>query len=124
MVAKKSDRVAKAIEESPYSDSEIGKALDMADSTIWRWRTGKTKRFKESDLKTLANKLQVNYEWLQFGKGSMTNDPDLEEIEQRVADAGVSYKGLDQTVSNVESKARSLIRDLQSLVDDLDRLKK
>lgn len=124
MTEKISDRVAKAIEKSPFSDADIGSSIGVAPSTVWRWRKGNTKRFSERDLKALAKKIHVNYEWLQFGKGSMSDDPAIQEIGNRVAEKGESYKGLDQTLSTVESKAKSLVRDLQSLLNDLEDLKK
>lgn len=124
MLQKVSDRVAYAIQKSPFSDSQIASDVGISSTTVWRWRNKKkeTDNFPARDLKALAQKLRISYEWLQFGNGSKTDDSKINEIEHRVVEAGVNYKGLDQTLSNVESKAKSLKQDLQSLIDDIEKI--
>lgn len=120
---KVSERVAKSINEAPFSKSDIAKKMDVSYHTILRWSKQEKEDYKDSEIRKLSENLRVSYDWLMFGEGSMSDDPDISQIEQRVNEQGESYKGLDQTLLDVESKANSLIHDLESLVRDLKKIR-
>ena len=114
-----SNRVAKSISNYPLSNEELAKRLNVSYATINRWSKGEKKRFKDSELNSLSKVLRVEKEWLLYGE-----DEAINHISRRVADAGDIYKGPGQTLLNVELKAKSLIRELRSLVDEIQNLKK
>lgn len=118
-----SERVAIAIKKAPYKKGDIAKKVDKSYHTILRWSKGEKGDFKESEVEAISLALGISKEWLLFGRGGMYSNKDLNQIESAVNDAGEDYKGLDQTLSNVESKAENLKQDLQSLIDDLKKLR-
>lgn len=117
------ERVSIAIEKSGLDDDEIAELVNKSQSTVNRWRNKKVTSYPKTTLKDIAYALRVDYSWLRHGEGEMTHDAKIQEIARRVNEKGESYKGLDQTLSDVESKANSLIQDLKSLVYDLRRLR-
>lgn len=120
------NRVSEVLEEAleVMKVTSLSQRLNVSRKTIYRWKNKEVGKFDEDDLETLANELKVRYDWLQFGRGSKYLSEGVKKIESSVNDKGADYKGLDQTISDVESKADSLIRDLQVLKHDLSNLRK
>lgn len=121
------DRVAetiqKALNETHHTPTTLSEDIGVSRNSIYSWRDKKTKNIGEDNLKKIANALPVNLEWLKTGKGIASDDPALNEIKRRVTEKDETYKGLDQTLSNVESKASTLKQDLQDLLDEIDKLR-
>lgn len=118
------DRVAEAIQGSHKSVKRLSDEVGVSRNTIYRWERKETDKFDNEDqLRKLAEATHVDFEWIVGSSGQKSDDPAISEIERRVAEKGESYKGLDQTISDVESKADSLIRDLQVLKNDLSKLR-
>ena len=103
--------------------TKLSQQVGVARKTLYRWRDGKTDKFDEDKLEALADALDLNVSWIKHGIGPKYKDERLNQIESVVNDQGVDYKGLDQTLSGVESKAKNLIQDLQSLVDRIGSLR-
>lgn len=80
-------------------------------------------RIEDEYLEAIARALEIHVDWLRHGVGPKYLDDRLNAIKSAVNDPGADYKGLDRTLSDVELKAKSLIRELQSLVDSLGRLR-
>lgn len=116
--------IKSALDTTHYSVTTLAKDIGVSRNTIYRWADKKTKNIEEDHLESISKVLRVNLEWLRLGKGGRSDDEVINQIKHQVAEKGESYKGMDETLSDVELKARSLIRDLESLVDDLDSLKK
>lgn len=118
------DRVSSALKTTSKKYTVLSQEVDVTRKTLYRWRDGDTNKFDDDKLEALAAALGLNDAWLKHGVEPVYKEQRLNQIRSVVNDQGVDYKGLDETLSDVELKARSLIRDLKSLVHDLDDLKK
>lgn len=126
------ERVQKAIEESGLSDAEIAKKAGVSATTVWRWRSGETKSFDANKLKTIANALQLSYEWLRFGEGEKFEkntkqksiDKKWQMLEGAVGEHGISYEVRDQLIASLRARVKNLAQDLQYFGELLDRIEK
>jgi len=116
-------RLSEVLKNPGKKIAVIAREVGVSRNTIYRWQEGDVESPDPEKIKALAESLGVSYDWLQFGTGSKRGHPMLDEIESRASGLGAGYKGLDQTLSNVESKAKSLIQDLQALVDDIESMR-
>lgn len=51
--------------------------MKVNEATIYRWKKGGTKSFDPQDIKNLANTLQIDYNWIQFGKESKETESQI-----------------------------------------------
>lgn len=111
------DRVQKVLSETSLSVRYISNNIDVNESTIYRWKNGKTERFDPEDLKKLAMLLQVNYNWLQFGKENKENTT---ASGSNVNEDQVRYRLNDVNDSTIEEPSLDDLPQLVRLRDKLD----
>lgn len=111
------DRVQEVLSETTLSIRYISNNIDVNESTIYRWRRGDTERFDADDLKKLARLLQINYNWLQFGKGNKENTT---QIDSHVSEDQVRYRLTDVDNSTIEEPSLDDLPQLVRLRDKLD----
>ncbi|GAB1102135.1 XRE family transcriptional regulator [Shewanella algae] len=61
------DRLKLAMDEAGYTQASLGEAIGMAQPSVWKLVTGKTKNTRK--LYEIARVLRVNPDWLLTGKG-------------------------------------------------------
>ncbi|WP_136474524.1 S24 family peptidase [Pseudomonas sp. DG56-2] len=79
------ERIARAIQASGKSKSEIAKLCDVAPSAVTQWINGESKTLKAESVFALAKATGYRAEWLTFGTGperedaQTTGEPDEED---------------------------------------------
>lgn len=66
---KRNERIARAIQASGKSKSEIAKLCEVAPSAVTQWLSGESKTLKAESVFALAKATGFNAEWLTFGIG-------------------------------------------------------
>lgn len=110
------ERVKKALNETTLSVRYIARNIDVNEATIYRWKKGGTKSFDPQDIKSLANILQIDYNWLQHGKEKQSMSADNEKGVDREA---VKYQS---TGVDVDINAEPSLDDLPQLVRLRDKV--
>lgn len=118
-----SEVIRNALDNTHYSVTSLAEALGVSRNSIYRWADKKSEKIEEDHLDAISKTLNVNLEWLKYGKSGLSDHPKIVEIEQHVAEKGESYKGLERAISDVVSKANSLKQDLTNLLENLEKLK-
>lgn len=74
-------RIAKARDRAGISQTELGRACGLTRSAVSQWESGGTEP-TSANLRTIAVKCSVDYDWLATGRGFMSiNDQDPQLIE-------------------------------------------
>jgi transcriptional regulator with XRE-family HTH domain len=81
-------RIAAAREKAGLSQTELGKAFGLTRSAVSQWESEGTEP-TPANLRAIAMRCDVDYDWLATARGHMTNtdDPDLAELIQLAREA-------------------------------------
>lgn len=82
-------RIATARKHAELSQTELGKAFDLTRSAVSQWESDTTEP-TAANLRAIAIRCKVDYNWLATGRGSMRDaeqDPDRTELIQLLDEA-------------------------------------
>lgn len=65
------DRLAIAIKESPFSQTDLARIVKVSNPTVSDWVKGKTKEMKRENVSPVCRTLDITEKWLFEGKGPM-----------------------------------------------------
>lgn len=92
------DRLRKSIENKEITAYELSAATGVTQANISRVLNGKTLKPNKDSLRVIADYLQVNSEWLIYGKGEMLRNEEVGIV-----------KTVSDCLSNLPLKAENLI---------------
>tara|TARA_R100001443_G_scaffold29396_1_gene42563 strand:+ start:9116 stop:9976 length:861 start_codon:yes stop_codon:yes gene_type:complete len=130
--------LSKLLSESVYSDAEIGEMVNITRGMVYRWRTGKVKKVRNSNLFAVAKALGYSIDWDSsdsiFIKGDLDapipiEDKDLED-EPFMNESNNTTRNLIDTLTStnkllleqIKNKDQALkskdikIKDLESMM--------
>lgn len=115
-----SERVKGALDVSGLSDIDVANIIGVSETTVWRWRTGRTQKFTSSTLRNIAKTLQVDYEYLRTGESRSNINELMKTYTERKDHSGFSDKERDLLLEFLIAQTEVVLKGLHRLKGDPD----
>ena len=98
--------------------------MGVSRNTIYRWRDNKQQKFEDDNLLSIADTLDISYEWIKYGKEDKADISQERAMESLriLADSVEDDKELYQSLESLELKLENLLKQIRRMKKDLDRL--
>lgn len=94
-----------------YILAEFANAVNVQPASAHDWESGKTKTLKVETLLKICNVLKIRQDWLLYGEGEMTEQP--QPTEDKAAEIPEKHKVILELLSRItESQTDELIKAL------------